>query len=129
MADVPHYCSACGEIHGGHSGETEAIKIAKIEADRDIEVARLARAEARQEIEAGVEETKIEAAAAVDAAVVESQVIEELATPEPAAIIAPQGDPAPVTEVPEAVSEPESPPESEPVSSGSKGGGWWAGYR
>ena len=128
MADVPHYCSACGEIHGGHSGETEAIKIAKINADRDVEVARLARAEARQEIDAGVEETKIEAEAAVDAAVVEAQVLEELATPEPVAV-AGAPEPEVISEEPEAEPEPETPPETEPVPSGSKGGGMWAGYR
>ena len=39
MADVPHYCSACGEIHGAGSRESEDLKIAKVNADRDIRIA------------------------------------------------------------------------------------------
>jgi hypothetical protein len=83
MADVPHYCAACGEIHGGSSRESEEVKIAKINAERDIRVAELARGESKTFVEGQIEQTEIEASAAVDEAVVKAEILEELAEPEP----------------------------------------------
>ena len=135
MADVSHYCSACGEIHGGSSRESEEVKIAKINADRDVEVARLAhsaqRVEAAAEVaatevvaEAAVEQTAIEAEAAVEEAVVENEVLEEIVNPEP-----------PETTVvvqqesgPEEDEEAGTPAETTHVPSESKSKGWWSNY-
>lgn len=130
MADMPHYCSACGEVHGGHSGETEAIKIAKINADRDIEVARIARSETRQELEAATEQTAIEAEAQVAEAVVEAAVLEEIVTPEPQAApeLEPETEPEViVADAPESDDVP-PPPESEPAKEPKSSGGYWSGY-
>ncbi len=107
MADVPHYCSACGEIHGG-GGEPPEVKVARINADRDIEVARLARAEARQEIEAGVEQTEIAAGAAVEQTAIEAEAIIETGAPEPEAV------PAEI-EAPVVITAPDPEPEGEAV--------------
>lgn len=89
MADVPHYCSACGEIHGGTSTKNPEVEIARIQAERDIEVAKLANRATSELAEASIETTEIEAGAAVDEAVVRADVLTELAEPEP--------EPAPVT--------------------------------
>ena len=128
--DVPHYCTGCGQPHGGHGGESDEVKIAKINRDADIEIARLARSEARQEIEAEVEQTEIIAEAAVVEAVVEAAVLEEVLTPDPAPVpdapVVIESAPDPEPEV-EAV--PEPPETTEPPKSGKKDTGWWAGYR
>lgn len=72
MADmVPHYCAACGEMHGGNAGKDPAIKIAEINAQRDIEVARLNREgfqRSSEELAAEVEVAEIEAGAQVESA-------------------------------------------------------------
>ena len=136
MADViPHFCtgSGCEALHGG-SRESDEVKIAKIGAERDIEVARLARSEAREEIAAEVEQTEIVADAAieqtaiaaeatVDEAVVQAEVLEEVVNPEP--------DPVQV-EIAEPEGEPEAvdaPPEVESAPEETKSTGWWSGYR
>jgi hypothetical protein len=136
MADVPHYCAACGEIHGGTGRESEEVKIAKINAERDIEVAKLQRAETRDYTEAATEQTEIaaqaevavaavEGAAAVEEAIVENEVLEEIVNPEP-----------PETTVvvqqesgPEEDEEAGTPPETTPVQSESKSNGFWDKYR
>lgn len=129
MAEMQHYCSACGEVHGGSSRESEEVKIAKINADRDIEVAKLSRAEMREMNEAHTEQTEIEAGAAVEQTAIEAEAITEIGVP-------PEAEPAvPVVEAPvvveapqESVDEPPAPPETEPAPSHSRGGGMWAGY-
>lgn len=129
MAEFAHHCSACGEMHGGPGGETEAVKIAKINAERDVEVARLARSEARQDIEAQVEVAEIEAGAQVDEAVVEAAVLEEIATPPADPEPEPEPEPAPVIVTDDSGDEEEvpAPPETEQRAPAS-GGGYWAGY-
>ena len=136
MADViPHFCtgSGCEALHGG-SRESDEVKVDKINAERDVEVARIARSEASQEIKAEIEQTEIvadaatlqtaiTAEAAVDEAVVEAEVLEEVVNPEP--------DPVQV-EIAEPESEPEAvdaPPEIESAPEESKSSGWWSGYR
>jgi uncharacterized membrane protein YqiK len=138
MAEViPHFCTGvgCEALHGGH-GETEAVKIAKINRDADVEIARLQRAEVKLETEAAVEQTEaiadasvevaeVEADAAVDEAVVENEVLEEIVNPEP--------EPAPVIVVPPEESGDEeisAPPQIEGSKSETgNSNGWWAGYR
>jgi hypothetical protein len=66
-----HYCSACGEEHGGSSVSPD-VEIARINAKRDVEVARIQRGEARTitalESETEIAVTAIEAAANVEVA-------------------------------------------------------------
>jgi hypothetical protein len=81
--DVPHHCSACGEIHGGSEQESEQVKLAQINAKRDVEVARIQRGETKLAVEGAIEQTEIAAEAAVDEAVVENAILEELTAPEP----------------------------------------------
>ena len=136
MADViPHFCtgSGCEALHGG-SRESDEVKVAKINAERDVEVARLARSEASQEIKAAIEQTEIvadaetvqtaiAAEAVVDEAVVEAEVLEEVVNPEPEPVQVEIADPEPEAEA--------VPPPIETESTGeeSKSTGWWAGYR
>lgn len=131
--ELPHHCSACGEIHGGSAADSEAVRIAKINADRDIEVARLARSEARQEIEAQVEQTEIEAAAEVDAAVVAAGLLEEIVTPpetpaEPEPELEPQEAPVIVAEPEPDGDEVPAPPETGSGKPRAVNDGFWAGY-
>jgi hypothetical protein len=67
----PHHCSACGQMHGGEGRDAE-VKIAKINADRDIEVARISRGEwqhnADVEAETEIAVTEMETAAGVQEA-------------------------------------------------------------
>jgi len=137
MADVPHYCSACGEIHGGGSSrESEELKIAKLNADRDIRIAEIQRSERRVLAEAGVETTEVQAeaeiavaevqaGAAVDEAVVENEVLEEIVAPdEPEPVVIPVAAPAGGAE-----EETSGPPEIAPASQSSgKSAGFWDNY-
>lgn len=128
MADIPHYCAACGEIHGG-GGKNPEVEIARINADAQVKMAELARSETRTEVDGAIEQTEIAATAAVDEAVVRDAVLTELATPEP--------EPEPVVIVSneadagaEAEPEPEAePPEADAVApasmSGKSGNPWW----
>lgn len=136
MADVPHYCSACGEIHGGTSRESEELKIAKLNAERDIRIAEIQRGEtkiaAEAEIaatevvaDAQVEVAEVEAEAAVDEAVVENEVLEEIVSP-------PETDPVIVPVAADGGDddgEAPGPPEVEPAAPRKSGGGMWDSYR
>jgi hypothetical protein len=129
MAEMAHYCSACGEVHGAGSRESEEVKIAKINAERDIEVAKLSRAESREYTEANVEQAAIEAEAAVEQTAIQAEAIVEVGA-------VPGEEPeTPVVEAPVIVQAPEpegesvaAPPETEPASSGKETAGWWGGY-
>jgi hypothetical protein len=123
-----HFCTGCGELHGGAAVKDPAVEIARIQAERDIKVAELGRTEARIYTEAAVEQTGIEAEAAVDEAVVRADVLTELAEPDP--------EPAPVTivsaeggdagaddTVPEA--EPPVADDTAPATSSSSSNPWW----
>lgn len=63
-----HFCSACGEEHGGSNVAPE-VEIARIQAKRDIEVAKIERGMVRQEAELAAETevavTELETQAAV----------------------------------------------------------------
>lgn len=123
-----HGCPECGLLHDMPDHGESAVRIARINADRDIEVARLARAEARHEIDAGVEQTEIAADAAVEQTEIEAAAIVEVGMPpEPE----PEPEPEPVIIAAAAPEEPEedvaAPPEVEhPKPEQNKG--YWAGY-
>jgi hypothetical protein len=126
------FCPDCGvEMHNcgqqAESVEQAEVRIAEINAKRDVEIARLSRSETAMAVEAAVEQTAIEAEAQVDSAVVEIGVLEELAEPA-------EPEPTPVTVISneneggeDAESAPVAePPEAEPVSA-SRGASnpWW----
>lgn len=74
------FCPECGTDH--HAGEREEraivdreIELAKINADRDIKVARIAAGQARAELETAEEIAEVQADAAVETAVAEAEVI------------------------------------------------------
>lgn len=70
-----HYCTGCGQVHGAE-GQDNAVKIAKINADRDVEVARIGRGEFQKtELEAETEITVAEIHA--DAGVLEAEALAE----------------------------------------------------
>jgi hypothetical protein len=85
----PHYCTGCGEMHGGKPPENPEVAIARLQAERDIEVARINRGEFQKteleaeteikvaEIEAGAEVATAEATAETVAAVLGSSDGEE----------------------------------------------------
>ena len=129
MADVQHYCSACGEIHGGNSREADEVRIAKINAERDIEVARIQRSEAKAAMDAETEQTEIVAEAEVESAVAEAIVTTTILAendqpPEP------ESEPAPepvIVEAPEPEEEVPAPAEVEHESP-KHDKGYWSGY-
>jgi hypothetical protein len=133
MSDLPHHCSACGEVHGGSGGDSAEVRIAKIQADRDIEVARLQRAEMRQDIEATVAVAELGAETEVEVATVEAEsgvvaaeaVAEALAPPEPEPAVVEVPVTAPDSDETEGdVPAPAAIEKTAPKSDG----GYWAGY-
>ena len=63
----PHMCGTCGQLHGGDDDQA-AVKIAQIQADRDVQVAKIQRGEFQTtELEAKTQiaVAEIEAAAGV----------------------------------------------------------------
>lgn len=136
MTDViPHFCTGvgCEPLHG--SRQSEAVQVARIQADRDVEVARISHAETRAYTEAATEQAEIQAEAqiaeavitaeaATEQAVVENEVLEEIVNPEPEPVAAP---------IVVAAADPDgdddmTPPEVEHESSKKAGSGFWAGY-
>lgn len=91
MADMmPHYCSACGETHGGATGKNPEIEIARINAERDIKVAEMNRGEFKPtpaELETQTEIAQINAEAEVGAAEAIGDALAPAADPEPAAVV------------------------------------------
>lgn len=83
MPELTHYCTGCGEIHGGKSGTPPEVRIAEINAQRDVEVARLSRSETREVVEGELAAVELETEAQVEEAVVKAEVLEEIAAPEP----------------------------------------------
>ena len=137
MADViPHFCTGtgCEALHGS-GGQNPDVQIAKINAERDVEVARIGRTETRTWAEADVaaaevqaaamvEATAIQAEAAVDEAVVENEVLEEVVNPEPEPVVVVQQEAGP-----EEDEEAGTPPETTHVPAEGKSKGWWSNYR
>ena len=73
------YCPDCGtghECEAATEGRTDpSVEIARINADRDIAVARLAARSAREELETVEEVAEIQADAEVESAVAEAEVV------------------------------------------------------
>lgn len=129
-----HFCSACGEQHGGGQRTVPEVEIARIHADRDVKIAQL-------EYREGLEGLAVEAETAVVIAELETEsavaVAEETGAPDgqgeepgpPIVVEAPAAEepeaPAPDMAPPELVDTGTSSPSSGTRSSDS---GWWAGY-
>ena len=52
---LPHYCSACGLPHGTSTGKSDEVRIAEIQRDKEIELAKIARGEIREIVQTGAE--------------------------------------------------------------------------
>jgi hypothetical protein len=130
--DAPHYCTGCGEMHGGGARESDELKIAKVMADRDIEVARIQRGEARQAIEAGQETAELEAKTEVEIAAIEAETgvvaaeaVADAVAPQPAPEPEPPAEPVIVADD----TEDETPPPPEVEKKAPKEhAGYWSGY-
>jgi hypothetical protein len=119
----PHYCSACGQQHGGGSRKDPDVEIARINAERDIRVAELARGEFKTtplEAETQIAVAEIEAGAAV--AVAEELGSPDEPEPETQAIVV-EGPPAEPPEEPASI-EPASDAPGEPPAP-RKSHGYW----
>jgi hypothetical protein len=129
MTDMAHHCSACGEVHGGERRDSPEVAIARIQAERDVKVAELARGEFQKtelEAETEIAVAEIDAAAVVEEATVKAEVLDEILSP-------PEPEPEPVVVVAdESAAEAEEvaadgePPEVEAVPAGKKASNpWW----
>ena len=128
-----HFCTGCGQPHGGEHRADPGVEIARIQAERDVKIAQL---EYRQDQEAGI--LAAETAVEVTELETEAELVEAVATAETLAEAAgpPEAEPAPVTI--EAAPEPEPeaeevtpPPPAEHSGSGGHSGygnsGWFSG--
>ncbi len=94
-----HYCSACGQQHGGPDANAE-VEIARIMAHRDVEVAKIERGEAKTVAEVAAETeiavTELETAAAVEVAAETDAPAAEPEEPETTTILVdgPEAEPA-----------------------------------
>src|SRR5208282_4340792 len=77
-----HFCSACGEQHGGSNVAPE-VEIARIQAKRDVEVARIQRGEVVGEAKVEAETEIAVAELETSAAVVVAAELGDAASPEP----------------------------------------------
>lgn len=50
----PHYCAACGQMHGAEH-DSDAVRIAEIERQKAVELAKISRGEYQHEAELGAE--------------------------------------------------------------------------
>ena len=93
-----HICETCGLLHDMPAApeESDEVKIARINAERDMKVAQLSARQDREWNETRVEVAEIEAEAAVETAEVQAEVIgaaieaSDLPPAEPVEIIAPE---------------------------------------
>lgn len=128
-----HDCPECGLVHSvPERGESEAVRIARINADRDVEVARLQRAETRLETEAALAAVEVVTEGEAEIAEIEAESGVEAAEAVADALAPPEPEPQ-IVEVP--VSAPESDddgevpaPEEIGRKAGKSRGGYWDGY-
>jgi hypothetical protein len=126
------YCTECGQDHhpeNSGGGKTAEVRIAEINARRDIEVARIQRGEVRQETEAAIEMTEIETegqvavAAELAEAIAEADAPEAEPEPEPVVVTQDVGEPEPPAED---LAPPEVEHHREPAGA-AKSRGFWPG--
>jgi hypothetical protein len=130
-----HDCPECGLTHSiPEHGDSEAVRIATINAKRDIEVARLQRAETRLETETALEQTEIITEGETEVAVIEAESGVEAAEAVADALAPPEPEPE-IVEVPAAAADDPGETEDEAAAPGevekkapASGGGYWSGY-
>lgn len=132
-----HNCPECGLVHSaaGERPESDEVKIARLQAERDIEVARVAARTERDYNDTREEVAKIEA----DADVAQAEALAEAVADEITGDPEPPAEPLPIVlEEPEAEPEPEPEPDVPPPPPADdvvgapvkeKARGMWAGYR
>jgi hypothetical protein len=113
-----HECPACGLQHGagGAPPANPEVEIARINASRDVEVAKLAARQEKDWNETRIAETEVEAAAATETAAIEAESGVEAAEAV-ADALTPEPDPAVVIEAPDT-----GPAEEEPTIEPADGG-------
>jgi len=121
-----HFCTGCGELHGGEQRVSPEVEIARIMAARDVKIAQLEYREAQEADELAAETavavTELETASAVAA----EEAAAEAGPPEPE----PEPEPVVTQDVAEPEPEPDlAPPEAEhhrePPAAKSRG--FWPG--
>jgi hypothetical protein len=75
---APHYCTGCGEMHGGEARETPEVAMARINRDADIKIARINAHQDDGYNETRVEVAEIEGAAEVAVAEATAEVVGEI---------------------------------------------------
>lgn len=132
-----HACPDCGLTHSaaGERPESDEVKIARLNKERDVEIARLSRSEMTHMDETAIEVAEIEAGAQVDTAEAIAPAIAAAgdSDPEPdpvPVVVEGDGDPEPEPE-PE-LPDVEPPPLLEDTAADeppAKPRGMWAGYQ
>jgi DNA polymerase III gamma/tau subunit len=114
---------SCGEP--AEAVVSAEIRLAEINAKRDVEIARIQRGETKIAVEGAVVEAELETEAAVEEAVVKADVLDELLAPEPepepVVVVADETAPAAEEAAPD-----DAPPEMETAPASSKASNpWW----
>lgn len=130
------YCPECGHEVAAQAADDAAksdVEIARINADRDVTIARLQSKAVREENDTTEHVAETEAAADVGVAEAQADGVEAAAEvisgdPEPE----PDGEPIVVEPLPEAEPEPDAPPPPEAEhhhAAEKKSPGWWDAYQ
>jgi hypothetical protein len=127
----PHYCTGCGDMHGGEARESPEVAIARINREADIKIARINAHQDQDWNETRVEVAEVEAAAEVESAVATAETVVALTgaageTPEaeePPAVVVEA--PAAETEIEEPSIMPKDDSGGEPPAPKSKGFSYW----
>lgn len=127
MSDMPHYCTGCGQVHGGQTATDPSVEIARINAERDVQVAKLQARQQRDYNETAVAVAEVEGDAQVGSAEAMAEVI-AAETPEPEPVIVTVEAEEEEPEIEELVGD--EPPENDgtpvnPVPEKKKRSGWW----
>lgn len=130
-----HNCPACGLAHAaaGEMPESDEVKIARIQKEERVEVARLQRSQEAHYDETRVEVAEIEAGGQVATAEALAPAIAAAGDsgpePEPVPVVV-EGDPAPEPDPEPELPDVEPPPLiDEAIEPPAKPSGMWAGYR
>lgn len=122
-----HECPDCGLAHDepARAGPDPVVKVAEIEANRDIEVAKIQAGVTRAEMDTAMAELRAELhVRREEPPVAETEITQVTETdvtdpdPGPIPVAGPEAEPEPAPE----------PPETEPPPNEEQKGGWWGSY-